>query len=216
MNLKNSKNGVIVKVKICGITNIDDAKLCVDCGADALGFIFYKESKRYIEPDEAKKIIDKLPFFVLKVGVFVNENLEMVNSIADEIGLNAVQLHGNESLDYCEKINYPVIKAIRVDEKLNKNLETYSNYTILLDSKDAREYGGTGKRFDWKLIPESYQRKIILAGGVSEENIDDIFNRVKPQAVDLSSSIEKELGIKDHEKVKSFFLKINNLRNHQC
>ncbi|MCZ7601338.1 MAG: phosphoribosylanthranilate isomerase [Melioribacteraceae bacterium] len=205
-----------MKVKICGITNIDDAKLCVDCGADALGFIFYKESKRYIEPDEAKKIIDKLPFFVLKVGVFVNENLEMVNSIADEIGLNAVQLHGNESLDYCEKINYPVIKAIRVDEKLNKNLETYSNYTILLDSKDAREYGGTGKRFDWKLIPESYQRKIILAGGVSEENIDDIFNRVKPQAVDLSSSIEKELGIKDHEKVKSFFLKINNLRNHQC
>lgn len=216
MNSKNSKNGVIVKVKICGITNIDDAKLCVDCGADALGFIFYKESKRYIEPDEAKKIIDKLPFFVLKVGVFVNENLEMVNSIADEIGLNAIQLHGNESLDYCEKINYPVIKAIRVDEKLNKNLETYSNYTILLDSKDAREYGGTGKRFDWKLIPESYQSKIILAGGVSEENIDDIFNRVKPQAVDLSSSIEKELGIKDHEKVKSFFLKINTLRNHQC
>ncbi len=212
MNSKNSKNGVIVKVKICGITNIDDAKICVDCGADALGFIFYKESKRYIEPDEAKKIIDKLPFFVLKVGVFVNENFENVNSTAKNIGLNAVQLHGNESLDYCKKINYPVIKAIRVDERLNENLENYSEHTILLDSKDAREYGGTGKRFDWELIPESYRNKIILAGGVSEENIDEIFYRVKPQAVDLSSSLEKEPGFKDHEKVKSFFKKIDTLK----
>lgn len=212
MNSKNSKNGVIVKVKVCGITNIDDAKICVDCGADALGFIFYKESKRYIEPDEAKMIIDKLPFFVFKVGVFVNENFENVNSTAKNIGLNAVQLHGNESLDYCKKINYPVIKAIRVDEKLNENLERYSNYTILLDSKDSIEYGGTGKRFDWELIPESNRSKIILAGGVSEENIDEIFYRVKPQAVDLSSSLEKEPGFKDHEKVKSFFKKIDTLK----
>lgn len=211
MNSKNSKNGVILKVKVCGITNLDDAKLCVDCGADALGFIFYKESKRYIEPDEAKKIIDKLPFFVLKVGVFVNENFENVNSTAKNIGLNAVQLHGNENLDYCGKINYPVIKAIRVDERLNENLEKYSDYTILLDSKDAKEYGGTGKRFDWELIPENYLNKIILAGGVSEENIDEIFYRVKPQAVDLSSSLEKEPGRKDHKKVKSFFNKVNKL-----
>ncbi|MDD3559808.1 MAG: phosphoribosylanthranilate isomerase [Melioribacteraceae bacterium] len=211
MNSKNSKNGAIVKVKICGITNIDDAKLCVDCGADALGFIFYKESKRYIEPDKAKKIIDKLPFFVLKVGVFVNEIFENVNATAKNIGLNAVQLHGNENLDYFEKINYPVLKAIRVDEKLNENLKIYSDYTILLDSKDASEYGGTGKQFDWALIPESYLNKIILAGGVSEENIDDIFYRIKPQAVDLSSSLEREPGIKDHKKVKSFFNKVNKL-----
>ncbi|MBZ0179086.1 MAG: phosphoribosylanthranilate isomerase [Melioribacteraceae bacterium] len=200
-----------MKVKICGITNIDDAKLCVDCGADALGFIFYKESKRYIEPDKAKKIIDKLPFFVLKVGVFVNEIFENVNATAKNIGLNAVQLHGNENLDYFEKINYPVLKAIRVDEKLNENLKIYSDYTILLDSKDASEYGGTGKRFDWELIPNNYRNKIILAGGVSEENIDEIFYRVKPQAVDLSSSLEKEPGRKAHKKVKSFFRKINYL-----
>ncbi|WKZ68234.1 MAG: phosphoribosylanthranilate isomerase [Melioribacteraceae bacterium] len=205
-----------MKVKVCGITNIDDAKVCVECGADALGFIFYNKSKRYIEPDKAKQIIDRLPFLVMKVGVFVNENFEKVDSIAKEIGLSAVQLHGDENLDHREKINFPVIKAIRVDEKLNENLEKYSNYTILLDSKDEKEYGGTGKRFNWELIPENYRDKIILAGGVSEENIDYIFNRVKPQAVDLSSSIEKELGIKDHEKVKSFFLKINKLRNHQC
>lgn len=200
-----------MKVKICGITNIGDAKVCVDCGADALGFIFYKRSKRYIEPDKAKKIIDKLPFFVMKVGVFVDENLEKVNSVAKEIGLNAVQLHGNEDLGYCEKINFPVIKAIRVDDKLIENLQKYSNYTILLDSKNEKEYGGTGKRFDWGLIPESNRNKVILAGGVTGENIDYIFNRIKPQAVDLSSSLEKEPGIKDHEKVKSFFRKINYL-----
>lgn len=201
-----------MKVKVCGITNIDDAKLCIDCGADALGFIFYKKSKRYIEPDNAKKIIDKLSFFVSKVGVFVNENFENVNSTAKNIGLNAVQLHGDESLDYCEKINHPVIKAIRVDEKLNENLKKYSNYTILLDSKDNGEYGGTGKQFDWELIPEFYRDKIILAGGVSEENIDYIFNRIKPQAVDLSSSLEKAPGIKDHAKVKSFFKKLDMLK----
>lgn len=212
MNSKNSKNGADVKVKVCGITNIDDAKVCVDCGADALGFIFYKKSKRYIEPDEAKKIIDNLPFFVFKVGVFVNENHEMVNSIAKATGLNAVQLHGDESLEYCEKINYPVIKAIRVDDKLNENLEKYSQFAVLLDTKDTREYGGTGKRFDWELIPESNRSKIILAGGVSEDNIDEIFNRIKPQAIDLSSSLEKEPGIKDHKKVKSFFKKIDTLK----
>lgn len=209
-------NGVVVKVKTCGITNIDDAKFCVDCGADALGFIFYKKSKRYIEPESAKRIIDQLPFFVFKVGVFVNENLEKVNSIANEIGLNSVQLHGDESLDYCEKVSYPVIKAIRVDDKLNKNLERYSNYTILLDSKDEKEYGGTGKRFDWEIIPQSKRNKIILAGGVSEDNIEEIYRTISPQAVDLSSLLESEPGIKDHEKVKSFFIKLNNLRNHQC
>ena len=205
-----------MKVKICGITNIDDAKLCVDCGADALGFIFYKNSKRYIEPDKAKKIIDSLPFFVFKVGVFVNEDVDRVNQIANELKLNAVQLHGDEDLNYCEKINYPIIKAIRVDNKLNKNLDKYSKYTILLDSKYENEYGGTGQKFNWDLIPESSRNKIILAGGVSEKNIDDIFNRIKPQAVDLSSSLEKEPGIKDHEKVKSFFRKINKLRNKLC
>lgn len=211
MNSKNSKNGVIVKVKVCGITNIDAAKLCVDCGADALGFIFYRESKRYIEPDKAKMIIDSLPFFVFKVGVFVNEEVDRVNQIAQELNLNAVQLHGDESLDYCTKINYPVIKAIRVDEKLNENLKKYSDFTILLDSKDQKEYGGTGQKFNWDLIPESSRSKIILAGGVSEENINEIYNSIKPQAVDLSSSLEKEPGIKDHGKVKSFFRKINYL-----
>ncbi len=201
-----------MKVKVCGITNIDDANVCVDCGADALGFIFYKKSKRYIEPDKAKKIIDSLPFFVFKVGVFVNEEIEKVNQIAKDLKLNAVQLHGDEDLEYCKKINYPVIKAIRVDEKLNENLEKYSNYTVLLDTKDDKKYGGTGKRFDWGLIPNNYRSKIILAGGVSEDNIEDIFNRIKPPAVDLSSSLEKEHGIKDHEKVKSFFEKFNKLK----
>lgn len=202
-----------MKVKVCGITNFEDAKLCVDCGIDALGFIFYKKSKRYIEPENAKEIIDKLPIFVFKVGVFVNEEVKRVNQIANELKLNAVQLHGDEDLDYYHKINYPVIKAIRVDEDFNHNLEKYSNYTILLDSKDEKEYGGTGQQFNWYLIPKISRDKIILAGGVSENNIEEIYNKIKPQAVDLSSSLEKEPGIKDHKKVKSFIRKLNKLRN---
>lgn len=202
-----------MKVKICGITNIDDARICDDCGADALGFIFFNKSKRYIEPDKAKMIIDSIPFFVFKVGVFVNEDVDRVNQIANELKLNAVQLHGDEDLNYCEKINYPIIKAIRVDNKLNENLDKYSKYTILLDSKYENEYGGTGQKFNWDLIPESSRNKIILAGGISEDNIDLIYNKIKPQAVDLSSSLEKEPGIKDHEKIKSFIRKFNKLRN---
>lgn len=205
-----------MKVKICGITNIDDARICVDCGADALGFIFYKKSKRYIEPTKAKMIIDSIPFFVFKVGVFVNEDVGRVIQIANELKLNAVQLHGDEDLEYCEKTKYPVIKAIRVDDNLNNNLKKYSDYTILLDSKDTKEYGGTGQKFKWNLIPKSSRNKIILAGGVSEENINEIYHSIIPQAVDLSSSLEKEPGIKDHRKVKSFFIKFNNLRNYQC
>jgi len=205
-----------VKVKICGITNIDDAIVCVGCGSDALGYIFYNKSKRYIEPNKAKMIIDSLPFFVFKVGVFVNEEVDKINQIAEELKLNAVQLHGDEDLDYCRKMNYPVIKAIRVDEELNENLQKYSDYTILLDAKDQKEYGGTGQQFNWDLIPESSRNKIILAGGVLEINIEEIYNRIKPQAVDLSSSLEKEPGIKDHEKVQSFFRKINKLRNKLC
>ncbi|MDZ7763644.1 MAG: phosphoribosylanthranilate isomerase [Melioribacteraceae bacterium] len=144
---------------------------------------------------------------MFKVGVFVNEDVDRVNQIANELKLNAVQLHGDEDLEYCEKIKCPVIKAIRVDENLNDNLKKFSNYIILLDSKDTKEYGGTGQKFNWNLIPKSSRNKIILAGGVSEDNIDEIYHSINPQAVDLSSSLEIEPGIKDHEKVKSFFKK---------
>ncbi len=118
-----------MKIKICGITNIDDAKYCVDFGADALGFIFYRNSKRYIDPKIAKNIIEQLPPFISKVGVFVNEDTSVINKIAKEIKLSLVQLHGNESKDYISNINYPVIKAFRIDENFDfSQLENYGKF----------------------------------------------------------------------------------------
>lgn len=206
-----------MKVKVCGITNIEDAQLAIDCGADAVGFIFYEKSKRYIAPEKAKEIIESLPFFTLKVGVFVNEEIERVNSIATEIGLSAVQLHGNESLEYCNKIIHSVVKVFKVDNDFDYSIiNDFMEYQIMLDTYSSKEHGGTGQSFDWNTIPAEIKNKIILAGGISENNIEEIYKNVKPQAVDLSSSLEIEPGRKDPEIVKSFFKQVNKLRNTQC
>lgn len=202
-----------MKVKICGITNVEDAKLCSNLGADAIGFIFHKKSKRYVEPELVKKMISKLPPFLIKVGVFVNERSSTVNKIADYVKLNVVQLHGDELPEYLEKIKYPTIKAFRVNDDFNfENLNDYENHSFLLDSLHLKEYGGTGLKFDWDKIPNDIKNKIILAGGISEENIEKIYNEVCPYAIDVSSSVEIEPGKKDHNKLKSLFAKINEVR----
>jgi phosphoribosylanthranilate isomerase len=202
-----------LKVKICGITNIDDALLCEKLGADALGFIFYNQSRRYVNPEAAKRIIGKLSPFTLKIGVFVNESAEFINNTASEIKLNAVQLHGEETPEFISEIELPVIKAFRINGDFNySGLSLYENVSCLLDSYSMDAFGGTGKRFDWEKIPLLLREKIILSGGVSSENIKYIFKEIKPRAVDLSSSIEKEPGRKDENKVSEFFKKINSLR----
>ena len=203
-----------MKIKICGITNIKDAEYSYQLGADALGFIFYKKSKRYIEPQIAQEIIAQLPPFLTKVGVFVNEDPQVVNQLGKELKLNLIQLHGDESKDYINKIDYPVIKAFRVDDNFNfVQLENYENCYFLLDAYNQKEYGGTGEQFDWTRIPGSIKTKIILAGGVSEENIELIYRTIKPYAIDLSSSVEFQPGIKDHTKLEKLFKKFNDLRN---
>ncbi|MFA5803843.1 MAG: phosphoribosylanthranilate isomerase [Melioribacteraceae bacterium] len=203
-------------VKICGTTNLEDALLSVELGANALGFIFYEKSKRFIQYDEAKAIIEQLPQSVLKVGVFVNNTIEEVNSAADRIGLSAVQLHGDETPSYTKQIEKPVIKSFRVDNKFDFSLlDEYENCSFLLDSSSKNEFGGTGKSFDWTLIPNGLKDKIILAGGVSSKNIEEIFIHIKPQAVDLVSSVEKSPGKKDEEKLKEFFNIVNKLR-YKC
>lgn len=142
-----------MKIKICGITNYEDAKVALDNGADALGFILYQNSKRFIEYNDLTEILKKLPFFVMKVGVFVNEYYTKVNVLASQIGLNAVQIHGDESPFYCDKITHPSIKAFRIHDKFDFSLlDNYNDCTYLLDSKSNHEYGGTGTIFDWKLI----------------------------------------------------------------
>ena len=203
-----------MKVKICGITNIDDASLCENLGADALGFIFYAKSKRYIEPIAVRKIIEKLSPFTVKVGVFVNESAKNINEIASTVRLNAVQLHGDEKPDILKEIDFPVIKSFRIDESFDySTLSKYKDVSYLLDSYSVNEYGGTGKKFDWEKIPISLRHKIILSGGVSSENIEYIFTQIKPKAVDLSSSVEIVPGKKDKNKLNEFFNKINYLKH---
>lgn len=202
-----------MKIKICGITNLEDAKLCAELGSDAIGFIFYKQSKRYVEPRIVKEIINHLPPFLTKVGVFVNEDVAEVNSIAEEVGLNIVQLHGDETPEYSNKINLPIIKAFRIKEDFDFSiLSEYKNCSFLLDSFHNDEYGGTGLKFNWDKIPEKIKDKIILAGGVSENNIKQIYQEIRPYAIDVSSSVEVKPGIKDHKRIKRLFEKYNELR----
>lgn len=202
-----------MKVKICGITNLEDAKLSYDLGADAIGFIFYQKSKRYIEPKEAKEIINQLPVFLQRVGVFVNESSKEINKIAKEIKLNLIQLHGEEPPEVIDDIELPVIKAFRVNENFDYSiLSKYKNCSFLLDTFNENEYGGTGQQFNWRKIPSELKGKIILAGGISENNVGPIYKEINPYAIDVSSSIEIEPGKKDHKKLKQLFQKLYELR----
>lgn len=204
-----------MKIKVCGITNLADALLCESLGADAIGFIFYAGSKRQIMPDEASEIVKHLNPFTVKVGVFVDENPVLINDIVRTVGLSMVQLHGGETPEDISLINSPVIKAFRVDSKFDFSvLEFYSNSFILLDSFDKEELGGTGKSFDWSVIPDKLKSKIILAGGINSENIEEVFKQVNPKAIDISSSLEEYPGKKNKEKVIQFFNKINSLRRN--
>ena len=202
-----------MRIKICGTTNLEDALLSIELGADTIGFIFYEKSKRFIQYNEAKVIIEQLPQLVLKVGVFVNSTIKGVNAVADKIGLSMVQFHGDETPSFVKQIERPVIKSFRVDKNFNFSLlDEYENCSFLLDNFAENELGGTGKSFDWNLIPEKLKDKIILAGGVSSKNIEEIFTNIKPSGVDLVSSVEKYPGKKDEEKLKEFFNIVNKLR----
>jgi phosphoribosylanthranilate isomerase len=202
-----------MKVKICGITNLDDALICEKEGADAIGFIFYRQSKRYILPKDAAEITGKLSPFTAKVGVFVNEEVSVITEIVEKTNINIVQLHGDENEDYCLQINLPVIKSFRIREGFDfDKITKYKNVNYLLDSFAENNYGGTGSSFNWELIPMNLKNKIILSGGISEKNIEYIFKNISPSAIDLSSSLESKPGKKDERKIKSFFSKINSLR----
>jgi len=195
----------MVEVKICGITNISDAYMAVECGAEALGFIFYPKSQRYVVPEKAKEIIQKLPYKIIKVGVFVNQEIQEVKEIAKFCGLNLIQLHGDESHEYCSQ--FPIsslIKAVspRVEEDIRK-LKYYSVRAFLVDEREPGHYGGTGKNSDWRLaikVKEAYP--LILAGGLNKENIREAIETVRPQAVDINSGVEISPGKKDHNKIR--------------
>jgi len=196
-----------VKVKICGITNLEDAQAAIELGADILGFNFYPPSPRYIEPADAEAIISKLPGFVDIAGVFVNSPEQDIHKLTDPGLLNWVQFHGDETPEFCRKFhawNLRTIKAIRVRSADDiRQAAEYKTFAKLFDSFDPNLYGGTGKTFDWSLV-QSLQDHIFLAGGLSPENITDALN-IDVYGVDVCSGIESEPGKKDHQKMKQLF-----------
>ena len=194
----------MVKIKICGITNLGDARASAKLGADFIGFIFAKSPRR-ITPLKAKKIIEQLPASIKKVGVFVNEKAETVNNISDYCGLDLVQLHGKESPNYLKKIKKPVIKAFRIRDKRSLNqLSRYKAKAFLLDTYKKGKPGGTGETFNWDLAvaAKKYRHPIFLSGGLNPENISGAIKKVKPYAVDVSSGVERKPGKKDIVKLK--------------
>jgi phosphoribosylanthranilate isomerase len=200
-------------VKICGITTLADAMVAVEAGADALGFNFYRPSPRYIRPEKAREIIDRLPESILKVGVFVNEDVESVARIATEANLSAVQLHGDESPEYCHKLaGQYVIKVFRAGDGVD--VETYGVDAIMLDTKDDLLRGGTGRVFDWSIAQRTNDStpKLFLAGGLSPENVAEAITTVRPYAVDACSSLEESPGRKDHTRVRAFVKAVRSVK----
>lgn len=196
----------MVKVKICGITNLDDALAAAEAGADALGFVFYPESPRFIEPGKARSIILKLPVFITTVGVFVDESEDLIRLILRESGIQVLQFHGSESPLLCTKFREKVIKAIRISDAESINsMKMYNLGTFLLDTHHEEIRGGTGRSFDWKIAKMGKEYgKIILSGGLTSLNIGEAIKKVNPYAVDVSTGVESSPGKKDHGKIKEF------------
>jgi phosphoribosylanthranilate isomerase len=198
------------KVKICGITNAEDALAAVEAGADALGFIFYQKSPRYIVPAVATQIIAGLPPLITPVGVFVNEGVATVRSIMDTCGLAMAQLHGDESAMYCRELSRPAMKALRLKDR--GSLLALAEYQgrggvrgFVLDTFSELAYGGTGQVTDWMLAAEvAKTSSVLLAGGLTPDNVAEAIRTVRPYAVDVSTGVESAPGKKDHGKVRAF------------
>ncbi len=195
-----------MKIKICGITNTADAEVAVAAGADALGFVMYRKSPRWVEPAVARSIVAGLPPFVLPVGVFVNAEAERVRILMDECGFALAQLHGDESALYCQDLGRPVLKALRLKDRGTflalAEFQGRANVRgILIDAFSDQAYGGTGQTVDWTLAEEAARSTpIILAGGLNPANVAGAIRLVRPYGVDVSSGVEKSPGKKDPDK----------------
>ncbi len=197
------------RVKICGITNIEDAVAAAEYGADAIGFVFQPKSPRAITPETAKNIVSALPPFITTIGVFVNESKREIERIIRYVGLNIVQLHGNEPPDAC-RLNKKVIKAIRVKDLTDlEPLKRYNVSAFLLDTYSPHTMGGTGQIFNWDIAVEAKKfGRIILAGGLNHENIEEAIKWVRPYGIDVATGVESnKKGEKDHKKLKLFIEK---------
>jgi phosphoribosylanthranilate isomerase len=197
-----------IRVKICGITCLEDAMLAVEAGADALGFMFYPPSPRSVRPDAVRRIVELLPPFVARVGVFVNADEEQIRLTIREAGIDTIQLHGKEPVELCRNLApLPVMKAFRMEGPGSLNaLTPYTGCAWLLDSYVAGVFGGTGQTFNWDLACEAVRRggKVVLAGGLTPDNVARAVAAVSPYGVDVSSGVETSPGKKDPDKVRAF------------
>jgi len=210
------------KVKICGITSLQDARFTAGALAHYMGFIFYEDSPRYVDPAKVGAIINWLegPEYV---GVFVNQPLDDVNMLGRQTGIDYVQLHGNENPDYCSLVDKPIIKAIHVSEDdsgsdLKKRVEPYLDHVeyFLFDTKVEGKWGGTGQSFDWSVLDEvAGSVPYFLSGGLNVDNVRTACELVHPYAVDVSSSLESEPGVKDYKKIENFMNEMRNIWDKQ-
>ncbi|HIL83018.1 MAG TPA: phosphoribosylanthranilate isomerase [Pseudomonadales bacterium] len=194
------------RIKICGITNHEDAANAVASGADALGFNFFKGSTRYISPGKAAEICAQVPAFVATVGLFVNEPLADVNRIIGSLRLGLVQFHGDETPEYCDSVGHPYMKALRATNRDQIKVEAQSFETaqaILVDTATEGQFGGTGKTFDWSMLPD-LGKPVVLAGGLDATNVGAAIAAIHPYAVDVSGGVERSRGVKDVAKMKKF------------
>lgn len=210
-----------LKLKICGITRLDDARYCAAAGADYLGFIQHPDSPRYIEPSAAKDIIDWV-YGPEAVGVFVNLSADEINAAVEQAGFALAQLHGDESPETCANVGVPVIKAMRVGEETSPSdvaafLDRYQQSAdfFLLDSRSENVFGGSGKTFDWSVARDyDVANRIFLAGGIRASNVETAVKTVSPYAVDVSSGVESSPGVKEFEKIDAFFDVFKSLRKN--
>ena len=205
----------MIPLKICGITNLEDARAAVRSGASAIGFIFYNKSLRYISMETAYQIATDIGGQVALVGVFVDESLDYVNGVADEIGLNFIQLHGNETPEYCLGIHFPVIKVFRVSSDFNVGIiNSYNVHAFLFDTYKKDNPGGTGEVLNWDKISNlQIDKPIILSGGLNIENIEEGVDIVCPSAVDVNSGVESRPGKKNEKKMVSVVKILNNTQS---
>ncbi|MDA0669970.1 MAG: phosphoribosylanthranilate isomerase [Proteobacteria bacterium] len=205
-----------IKIKICGITNLEDALASAVAGADAIGFVFFEGSQRYCPPENAKLISKKTPPFLTKVGLFVNHDKNFIRDILDQNIIDVIQFHGNECNDFCKSFNFPFIKVIPVRKStdiVKISEEFIDASSILLDTFDTKHYGGSGKSFDWSLIPKDTAKPIIIAGGLNVENVKTLIRHYKPYAVDVSGGVEDGVkGVKCHKLLNSFIKVVKNAK----
>jgi len=198
----------MIKTKICGITNLEDALASLFSGAGAIGFVFYKKSPRFIEPQKAGNIARILPKKILKVGVFVDEQERTVKKTAKLCNLDMLQFHGNESAEYCRKFKgYKVIKAFKVSKEIDlRQLKKYKVFGYLFDTFSKVKVGGTGRKFNWNLLKntDKISGQVFLSGGLTSVNVLSAIKKINPDWVDVSSSVESKPGKKDHKKVQKF------------